>query len=96
MSKYSEEDGYEQLDRDVEGNGNVLTVAMGDLRECQGQGRLGKWVVEAIDGSLRRRGLAYQGDLELDQMEDRPRVQAGHHRRTADRSSYPVPSEPGH
>jgi hypothetical protein len=69
MGGYTKDGGYDQLEEDVRNHGDVLTVTMGELRDCEGMGRLGKFVVAAIDRSLRQRGLAYQGELELGQTE---------------------------
>jgi hypothetical protein len=55
----SKQSKFDDLRDEVIGNGNILAVTMGRLRDAAGYGRLGKYVVEEIDAKLRGRGLGH-------------------------------------
>jgi len=54
-----EESAFAQLRREVDDSGGILATTMGRLREAAGYGRLGKYVVQEIDGKLRSHGLGH-------------------------------------
>jgi len=61
---------YADLKDTVVKAGNVLTMDMGELRDLNGSGRLGPFVVEAISKKLASHGLShYPTELPLNQWE---------------------------
>ncbi len=50
---------YEDISEAVAASQNVLTVTIGELRDVNGSGRLGPYVVEAISKSLAAKGLGH-------------------------------------
>jgi hypothetical protein len=60
---------FENLREEVVANGGIVAVSMGRLREAAGYGRLGKYVVQEIDGKLRSHGLGHS-DLSSDNQSD--------------------------
>lgn len=52
-------DSYNDLSRDVDGDGGLVTTTMEQLREIHGAGRLGKHVRDAISQQLAAHGLGH-------------------------------------
>jgi hypothetical protein len=50
---------FDELEQEVRQKGNVLSVQMFTLRNLQGAGRLGPYVVEQISKELAKRGLGH-------------------------------------
>ena len=50
---------YDDVSLAVSTSENVLTVTIGELRDVNGSGRLGPYVVEAISKQLSSRGIGY-------------------------------------
>ena len=67
MTRFS---SYDELSDLVTKSGNVLTVTMAELRDVNGSGRLGPYVVESISKALASRGIGhYPADLPQNQWE---------------------------
>lgn len=66
---------FDDLRDEVIANGNILAVKMVRLRDAAGYGRLGKYVVQEIDGKLRGRGLGHT-KLSVDNQEETAYVYA--------------------
>jgi hypothetical protein len=61
---------FDELEEEVKNSGNVLSIQMSTLRNLQGAGRLGPYVVEQISRELAKRGLGhYPEDLPEQQWE---------------------------
>ena len=61
---------YDAVKAELDGVGGVMTVLMSDLRDVNGSGRLGPYVVEAISKQLASRGIGhFPGDLPQNQWE---------------------------
>ena len=59
---------YDEISKAVTDSQNVLTVTIGELRDVNGSGRLGVYVVEAIRKNLAAKGIGhYPPELPLDQ-----------------------------
>lgn len=52
-------DTIQDIARQVDENGGVLSISMGSLREAYGKGRLGKHVLAAIQKELASNGLGH-------------------------------------
>lgn len=50
---------YDKLAKEIEANGNIMTVEMGRLRDCHGAGKLGVNVVSNIQEELDARGIGH-------------------------------------
>ena len=50
---------YDDISKAVSAAENVLTVTIGELRDVNGSGRLGPYVVEAISKNLAAKGLGH-------------------------------------
>lgn len=50
---------YDDISKAVSANDNVLTLTIGELRDVNGSGRLGPYVVEAISKNLAAKGLGH-------------------------------------
>ena len=61
---------YAEINDAVTQSGDVMTVSMSELRDVNGSGRLGPYVVEAISKELAAKGLGhYPETLPLNQWE---------------------------
>lgn len=62
--------GFDEINVAVSQSGDVLTVTMSELRDANGSGRLGPYVVEAISKELAGKGLGhYPPELPQNQWE---------------------------
>ncbi|ALN75798.1 hypothetical protein [Aureimonas sp. AU20] len=50
---------YDDISKAVTASENVLTVTIGELRDVNGSGRLGPYVVEAISKNLAAKGIGH-------------------------------------